>query len=529
MDITVYQNPTGMLDQGEQKEKKGAYYYFCWFFQILVWIMIILCIVLNVVNSEAPEEAYIILGIIYVIYLILEFCSSTSKYLLNKNNDQHMYENMGRNFRALPVIKFHGECYHYKTVHYTTRDNHGNVHHHTRREKVTTHTETFTLPYYSERDVSGLFYLNCNMAYVRRKCYIKLNLKEEINFADEISCMDYEKEKDSFWKRNKNRDRYFDFKETREIPGMKHHNLVKLNEQEPYFSNFLFFTLFTLLTFSEFYKSWFDTFCVYQKFKIRKLVSTRYDLNQLAYQGLIPQLDCIDQHYSYQPEYYNYINPDQKAPMPTPGELENAKQYQDRIPNYQTLNNYGSTQPGLILNIPRYGNPYDEASTSQPPPAFASTSQPPSAFASTSQPPPAFASTSHPPPVFASTSQPPPAFASTSQPPPAIASTSQPPPAIASTSQPPSAIASTSQPPSAITSTSQPPSAIASTSNAPNENQLHIITGESSRGFDQPHNANNDEDEDDDDIYPDNPPQYSPFPPYSSLPQYSPSQPYRPS
>jgi len=361
MDVKIYRNPTGMLDQGDQEEKKGAYQYFCWFFQLGVWLMIILSIVL-----DSPTGAYIVLGIFYVIYLILEFCSSTSKYLGNKKNSQNMYESMGQNFRALPEIKFHGESYHYKTVHYTSRDNNG-VHHHTRKEKVTTHKDTYTLPYYSERDVSGLFYLNCNMAYVRRKCYIKLNLEKEINFADEISCMDYENEKGYFWQRNRFRDSHFDFKETREIPGMKPHNLVKLGEHEPYFASYLYFSLFTLLTFSELYKSWFDSYCIYQKFKIRKLISTRYDLNQPAYQGLIPQLDCINQQYSYQPEYYNYINPHQKVQMPTPVELENAKKYQSWVPNYKTSNGYGSTQPGVVLDCPEYSY-YD---ATQPPPAFA--------------------------------------------------------------------------------------------------------------------------------------------------------------
>lgn len=236
-----------------------------------------------------------------------------------------------------------------------------------KKEKVTTYKDTYTLPYYSERDVSGLFYLNCNMAYVRRKCYIKLNLEKEINFADEISCMDYENEKEYFWQRNRFRDSQFDFKETREIPGMKSHNLVKLSENEPYFASFMYFSLFTLLTFSELYKSWFDSYCIYQKFKIRKLISTRYDLNQPTYQKLIPQLDCINQQYSYQPDYYNYINPNQKVKMPTPVELENAKKYQSWIPNYKTSNGYGSTQPGVVLDCPEYSY-YD---ATQPPPAFA--------------------------------------------------------------------------------------------------------------------------------------------------------------
>lgn len=129
MDVKTYRNPTGMLDQGEQKEKKGGYHYICWFFQLAVWFTIILSMVL-----DSPSGAYIALIIFYVIYLILEFCSPTSKYLSNKKNSQNMYESIGQTIRALPEIKFHGESYHYKTVHYTSRDNNG-VQHHTKKRK----------------------------------------------------------------------------------------------------------------------------------------------------------------------------------------------------------------------------------------------------------------------------------------------------------------------------------------------------------------------------------------------------------
>ena len=40
----------------------------------------------------------------------------------------------------------------------------------TERVRVTTHKETYYFPYYSERDVSGLFYLDCDRAYLQRKC-----------------------------------------------------------------------------------------------------------------------------------------------------------------------------------------------------------------------------------------------------------------------------------------------------------------------------------------------------------------------
>ena len=107
----------------------------------------------------------------------MEFCSSTSKYLRNKKTGQEMYETMGSFFSAPPSIIFDCQCYHYNIVHYSTRDDKGNEHYHTRNEKIVTFSETYYMPYYSARDVSGLFYLNCDEAYVKKKLYIKLELK----------------------------------------------------------------------------------------------------------------------------------------------------------------------------------------------------------------------------------------------------------------------------------------------------------------------------------------------------------------
>ena len=366
----VGQNPPGMLDQGVQKEDNCCYNTFCWIFQIAVWAAIAVTVVLLIMdslNGDAAGGMFGGLGFIYVVYLILEFCSPTSKYLCNKSSDQGIYEKMGRHFRTPPEIRFHCECYHYVTRHHTRRDSQGRVEHYTTTERVTTYTETYSLPYYSERDVSGLFYLNCDAAYVRRKHYIKLELKEEINFADAISYMDYEFEKDRFWRRNRFRDIHFDFTESRVVPGMVHHNLIKMTQEEPCSVNYGLFFLFTILTFSEFYKSYVNSFCVYQKFKVRKLVSTRYDLNQPVYQNFVPQINIIINQYQYQPQDYNYINNQIDVQLPTQEELERAKQYQSKVPDYQISSGGGEIHAGVIVDNPSYSS----FEANLPPPAFA--------------------------------------------------------------------------------------------------------------------------------------------------------------
>ena len=109
-----------------------------------------------------------------------------------------MYDKIGIYFKAHPNITFYCQCYHYEIIHYTTKDKDVKIHYHTRKEKRITYSESFSMSFYSSQDVSGLFYLNCDEIYAKKKCYIKLNLKEEINFADKISYMDYEYYKNDF-------------------------------------------------------------------------------------------------------------------------------------------------------------------------------------------------------------------------------------------------------------------------------------------------------------------------------------------
>ena len=218
---------------------------------------------------------------------------------------------MGLYYRTYPVFQFYCECYHYeKRTRKVRSGRKGGSTTQTRTVRVTTHKETYHFPYYSERDVSGLFYLDCDRALLSRRSFIQLDILTEINFADPISYMDYEIAKDLFWRRNRFRDVRFDFEETRFIPGLVQENLISLGNSGPCCVNFFFYFLFTLLTFSEIYKAYFNCLCISQIYRIRKLVSTRYDLNQPVYQDFIPHIDLITQQYNYEINDYNYLNND---------------------------------------------------------------------------------------------------------------------------------------------------------------------------------------------------------------------------
>lgn len=354
------------LEKDEENVIKCSCFY--WFLSIIIWISLISSFIFK--NIDKDNISYIVLGISYFLYIILQCCSSTAKYLRNKKSGEEIYDIMGKLFQAHPNITFNCQCYHYKIVHYTTRDKDGKIHHKTSTQKKITYSESYSIPYYSSRDVSGLFYLNCDEDNVKNKCYVKLRLKEEINFADEISYMDYEYYKDQFWRRNRFRDTYMDFNEKRTIPGLEHRNLVKIGKNDPFIVSFGWFFIFTLLNLCEFYKLYINSFFVYQKFKIRKLVSTRYNLNEIAfedkYSELVPQLNLIDQQYNYEPEKYNYINQEVKVDLPTKEELERAGQFKDKVPDYKISSGNGVIQSGVIIDNPNFSS-YDE---NEPPLSF---------------------------------------------------------------------------------------------------------------------------------------------------------------
>ena len=218
MYVQVEKTPSDISEQGSQKEKKNCCYKTaCWIFQVLSWasLGVSLYFFLTQKNMAPIFSSF---GVCYIVYIILEFCSPSAKYICNKSSNQGMYEKMGKHFMTPPVINFKCECYHFETKQHYRTDVEGRREYYTTTETITTYRETYSMPYYSARDVSGLFLLNCDKAIAQRKHYIKLELVEEINFADAISYYDYEKEKDDFWRRNRFRDVHYDFHESRIIP-----------------------------------------------------------------------------------------------------------------------------------------------------------------------------------------------------------------------------------------------------------------------------------------------------------------------
>ena len=384
----IIQNPPEMLDQGDQKEHNFGWKCCCWFFQIVDWLSLLALIIVIIKFPKFIIKISIVFAIIHIIYILVEISSPTGKYIYNKKSGKDIYKDMGRYFKEPPEIIFKGVCYHNEIIKKTKKDKFGIPHKYTETKKVITHKPTKIMPYYSVRDVSGLFYLNCDKAITKKKAFIKLKIKEEINFADAISVMDYQKEIDQFYANYRNKDQFFEFSEERKIPGIIHHNLIKIGENAPFLSKYFFFILFTFLALSEIYQLYFNSLYFFQRFKIRKIISTRYDLNQPIYQekyqALIPQINYINQTYNYTPEEYNYLNKNYPVNLPTQEELEKAQMFKDKIPNYQVSSGNGQIHSGVIIDSPNNCSYIGKPTDQQPAPiqhasieVFQNNNQPP--------------------------------------------------------------------------------------------------------------------------------------------------------
>ena len=314
----------------ENSIKEICFQVFGWIFTLSTWSFIILSLVFR------ENILFIIFAVFaYFTHIFIELCSPIPRYLKNESNSQGIYKKMSIFFRTSPIINWSCECYHYVTHHYTTRNYEGEIEDHTYTERVVTYTGSSDMTYYSSRDISGPFLLNCDERNVNQKYYIKLELNDEINFADSYTTSDYLIQKNSFISAYKYRDAHFDFSERRYIPGLVEYNLVKIGKEEARCINSYIFFLFTMLSFAELYKFYFNSKCVYQKFTIKKTISTRFNLNGpeyvKRYQKTIPSIDLINKQFHFKPSEYSNLNNSYKVDLPLKEEVENANKNKNKI------------------------------------------------------------------------------------------------------------------------------------------------------------------------------------------------------
>jgi hypothetical protein len=327
-----------------------CYKIWCWVNMMLLWVSITFTIIAFIYQTEERGFAIFLLFFFYIGYIITNSLSSTCKYIFNKHKSESIHELMKRNFSNPPKLNFHVECYHYETRTKTTTDSEGNTKTESSEEKVVTYSESRPFIFYTWRDTSGLFLLDSHKVFRNfYKTYIKLHIDLEVEFADDITKYDYYRTKDEFYNQNKYRDTHINISESKNVDGFETHNMVRITSTEPFGVNKFFFIIFLIiLPFMEFYKIYVDLYCVHQNYKLKKIISSRYNVNSPEYahkwEQEVPRMVIYNEP---QVVYNRAPFPMHDSPnMPSLDEIEEAKnnyevyEQSERSVNFNAGENY---------------------------------------------------------------------------------------------------------------------------------------------------------------------------------------------
>jgi hypothetical protein len=259
------------------KSKSIFFEVLLWFLQIGLWVLIgwnfyAISHRQEIYGNRFPTHLLIFVIMIYIFYVVLNFASPIASYLSNKHKSDSIHDFIKKMCTGAPGLKWDLECYHY---YYTGRKK-------TKKHKSVTYRESRNFQFFTWRDISGLFLLDSHKVFRSlMKSFIKLELNLEIEFADDITKLDYQMQKDSFYNMNKNRDTHCSITETKELQDFDKFYFIKITDKSPCGVNYSLFVLFTVfIPIVEFYKIYINCFCVEQDFDIKKVVSTRYNLNE---------------------------------------------------------------------------------------------------------------------------------------------------------------------------------------------------------------------------------------------------------
>lgn len=298
-----------------------------WFVTINLWVSIIVLIA----AGGSGGLGYFIFSVL--IYIVSESLASTCCYLYNPTNGGDIYGYMQKMFYTPIHIEMHVQCYHMETRYINERDAQGNMRTRTETVRVNTHSASERFYYISWRDISGRFVLDTSGAMANQKlAYVKLHLNLGLDFAPDGTQLDYERQRESFKWRN-DRDTNMDYSEHKIMDGFIEHNLVRVSDYNPPYFGLMWYILAMCLTVVEFYKWYVDKFCIPQDFLIKKVCSSKMDLNNpqnvVQYQALFPCIIYLGQTRMY----------DQVCVMP-----------QMTLPSYEI--NLSMPQQKIVVNAP---------------------------------------------------------------------------------------------------------------------------------------------------------------------------------
>ena len=171
-----------------------------------------------------------------------------------------------------------------------------------------------------------------------------------MNLLTRLALLIIKKQRDAFYNRNVVRDTHMDFSEYKNIPGLQNINLVKLGSYEPCCFGKCAHVFYTIIMLAQFYKLYVNSFCVYQPFKIRKIVSSRYNLmaqvkKNEKYKVVAPIINLGSETYKYDSEEIGRVYDAAKPVCPTEEELKNARQYENSVPDFEMKEGDNSSAP----------------------------------------------------------------------------------------------------------------------------------------------------------------------------------------
>ena len=269
--------------KSNKKSSNCCRIFFEWFLQILL-ICSLISIIISATRDPRDFTSLIIItgpifGVLYIINLCVNLCCSpTYQYLSHKHKTNSINEYMEKLFYSCPEFHLRCQCYHYeyRRSHHSSNNHSTNIHggRRTTRTRVNTYFDEKEFKYASWLDISGLFTLANEDLH--GKSYIKLELDLEFNFADNMTTYDFDYLKSNMKNHARMMDQHMDYTEKVQIRGFEEYNLINCGNNDPASKGAYIF--FTLIGAVQFYKMYFESKCSDQKFTLKKVVSSRYNL-----------------------------------------------------------------------------------------------------------------------------------------------------------------------------------------------------------------------------------------------------------
>eukprot|EP01022_Parablepharisma_sp_SALTPOND_P028515 TRINITY_DN71084_c0_g1_i1.p1 TRINITY_DN71084_c0_g1~~TRINITY_DN71084_c0_g1_i1.p1 ORF type:complete len:385 (+),score=9.78 TRINITY_DN71084_c0_g1_i1:143-1297(+) len=247
-----------------------------WTLNIIFWGAIALLISAYAVPLSLTSQivSIIFISLSGLIYYINGFCFSHMDYFRNLTDVSDISREMNKIFRTPPKVMMSIMCYHYGTRGYES----GSIIR-TIGSKKLTHRNEQGLKYQSWRDISGTFMLDTSQATEKENvAYVKLKLSTNISFANDGSGEDFERIRTRFKKENLYDD-HQDYQESFYLEDLVESYMVQVTDAVPFCFGPGYFTWWTIFAFHAPYTTYVDRYCYAQECVVKKVISTRQDLN----------------------------------------------------------------------------------------------------------------------------------------------------------------------------------------------------------------------------------------------------------